>query len=720
MTMYEKRIKVFIAISLALLLVCVLRLVQMQLLADSSLQDAIARLKGAESLSKSIKTLRGKILDRHGEVLAADVPQFHICIGYPLSCFLDERVIQAKLAKAKREDSNPSLYEVHRELDDKRQDLERIIEKCARFGVPRAQIEARIKTRNDELWDLRNFLCWYRGSPDPNVIAKYGGANSVPTAVAVAELERQIPDQAERYKRVAEVDDVPDMRRPLPLVELTSEDHVFAAQLEFMEDAAVRIQPTGQRSYPYGSVAAQTIGWVGGATQPRDTKLFEDDPLSSYLSGEVCGRLDGVEYVCESILRGRRGELVQDIDQQLVREADPEFGRDVQLTLDIRLQKRIEERLTDPQVNPDYCRAPTAAAIVEVSSGDILALVSLPAFDLNRARYDYSKLVKDPNRPLTNRTINHSLYPPGSVAKPLLLIAGLESGAIRADETISCPDAPAPAGWPNCLIYKKYKTGHDTSWINNARNAMKGSCNIYFSRLADRMEPRVLQEWLFKFGYGHEIPLSCPVPPAPGSIPRRLNQTPGQIGSALTPAHKDIESVDDVPPLLARDKPMFGIGQGNFRVTPLQVANAFAALARGGRFQPPRLFLSPESPQPAEPVDLQISPSTLQVVYEGMSAVANERGGTAYDAFAKSGLTQQGVKVYGKTGSTERPYDAWFGGFAADDKGAKIAVAIVIEGGQHGSSDAAPLGREIIQLCVEAGYLGHATPSAATRPPGVP
>jgi cell division protein FtsI/penicillin-binding protein 2 len=142
------------------------------------------------------------------------------------------------------------------------------------------------------------------------------------------------------------------------------------------------------------------------------------------------------------------------------------------------------------------------------------------------------------------------------------------------------------------------------------------------------------------------------------------------------------------------------------------VANTFATLARGGQAKRPRLFLRPEAPA-TEPVDLPISAATMQVVYDGMSAVVNERGGTAYDAFANSGLAQHGVKVYGKTGSTEGPFDAWFAGFAEDQEGAKIAVALVVEGGQGGGRDAGPLACEIIQLCVQAGYVGHrpATPT---------
>jgi penicillin-binding protein 2 len=562
---------------------------------------------------------------------------------------------------------------------------------------------------------MKSFLSWTRHSPDPQLIAKYGTVNSVPLSEALAQLEGRYPDPAERNKLIAAVpdQDIPQRNRQCALVELKTETEVFAAQQEFQEFTEldeVEIVTTGQRYYPFRTVAAQTIGWVGPATQPRDLHAFADDPLASYLDGEVCGREDGVEYICESILRGRRGEAVHDIDGRLIRASEAEFGRDVQLTLDVRLQQQIEQLLTNSQVNPDYAQAPMAAVLIDACSGEILALVSLPRYDLNTARYDYDELISDPNQPMTNRALGR-LYPPGSVAKPVILIAGLESGAITPQESISCPAAPAPPGWPDCLIYRLSGTGHDTMWKNNARNATKGSCNCYFSHLADRTDSRVLQEWLFRFGYGRGVPLSYPAPRSADSSLRCFRQAAGQIGSTIAPAYADVNSVDQLPALFERDRKMFGIGQGNFRVTPLQVAEAFATLAQRGQSRPPRLFLSPESPPAVEPIGLPISPATLDVVYDGMSAVVNEHGGTAYKAFVSSGLGQHGVKVYGKTGSTERPFDAWFAGFAEDADGRKIALAIVIEGGQHGGGDAAPLGRDILQLCVQAGYLGKEAPA---------
>jgi cell division protein FtsI/penicillin-binding protein 2 len=234
------------------------------------------------------------------------------------------------------------------------------------------------------------------------------------------------------------------------------------------------------------------------------------------------------------------------------------------------------------------------------------------------------------------------------------------------------------------------------------------------------VEPNDLQRWLFDFGYGRTLPLACPLTDPNDPLPRHLRQVPGQIASKYVPANAKIESLDDLPALRKRDLPLFGIGHGNLWATPLQVANSFATLARGGQSRPPRLFLSPKSLAPDEargPVDLPVSALALQTVHDGMDAVVNEPGGTAYKEFRPSDLARQGVKVLGKTGSTERPYDAWFAGFAEDHEGAKIALAVIVEGGQHGSSDAAPLARDIVQLCVDKGYVGSAvsaSPPSAT------
>jgi len=707
--MYGKRIKIFVILIALLLLVFLLRLALMQLQSDTFYQAKIAELMLKEGRSWQLKTVRGRILDRNGKVLAVDEPKFQLCIDYKLSSFLDERFRRAEILRAAAEpDSDVTLSEVEKRLKAGKDDLQQIIDKCTYFGLGRADITDRIKKINDRMWNLRTFLAWVRNGADPHLLQKYNHKiNSVPLPEAIASFESKFPDRDKRLLLVSKVDDIADMRKPWPLLELRTDDDIFAAQLGFLDAKGVEIVAAAQRFYPHGSVAAQTIGWVGPA-QEHDKKLFANDRLSSYLGGELCGR-DGIEYVCEAILRGRRGKVVYDIDRRLVSRTDTQFGEDVSLTLDIELQKRIEDSLADCELNPNNCRAPTAAVVIEVVTGDILALVSTPTFDLNHIRSDYAGVSSDPNEPLRNRAI-YKHYPPGSVVKPLILIAGLESGKITADEIIPCPAKKAPKGWPSCWLYNKYPwMGHDDIGENNARNALMWSCNIYFSRLADRIEPALLQQWLLRFGYGRKIPLppdsyfasyeSTTEPRATSHEPRTLRQAPGIISSG-----------NPEGTILPQDRRFFGIGQGNLRVTPLQAANAMAAIARGGLYKLPRLFVDDTNGAKLDYVALNISQETLAVVRDGMNAVVNDPRGTAYKEFQHSRFDQQGVTVFGKTGSTEEPDHAWFAGFAEDSQGRAISVAVLVEGGLHGSSDAGPLAREIIQLCINAAYIGNPRP----------
>ena len=710
--MYKKRITILVIAGAVLLGVCVFRLADMQLLSTSFYREQVAQLRIQAGSLQQVRTMRGRILDRYGQILAADEPRFWLAINYELSRFLDERVLQAMSLRVKSKDPDANTSPLQQELADRQEDLELLINKCVQFGMSREDVVLRLQKINDKIWNLRTFFAWARNNPGADLLKKYGrNLNNIPLAEAVADFEKKIPDPCDRLLLINKVDDIAELKKTQPVVELKTEDAVFAARVEFINVAGVEVIAKGQRVYPFASVAAQTIGWVGPPRR-QDKDLFAEDRLSSYLDDELCGREDGVEYVCEQILRGKRGEVVFDIDKNFVRQTDAQFGQDVRLTIDIELQKKIEQRIADCSLNRN-CKSPSAAVVIDAGSGDILALVSLPDYDLNLVRQTYGMLTGDPCEPLRNRAINMH-YPPGSAVKPLILIAGMESGKITANEVISCPSHKAPQGWPSCLIFLRNHWGHDNMWSNTARNAIKGSCNVYFSHLADRIDPVVLQSWLFRFGYGRLALLdSTPAPllssdesPEPNYPVRRFNQVQGQI--ANTSAKDTITSFEQLPALEPGEERWFGIGQGNLRVTPLQVANAMACLARGGIYIPPRLIADPCSPKP-EPVNLNISPVTLATVYEGMHAVVEESGGTANREFASElgNFSSRGIRLYGKTGSTTQPEHAWFGGFAKDAKGRTIAVAVLVEGGQAGSTDAAPLGRDILLFCAEAGYLGY-------------
>ena len=677
--MYHQRVKIFAIVVTAVLAVCIIRLARMQLVSDVALQEKIEQLRLQQA--RTLKTARGRILDRNGNILAQDVPGFELHIGYELSSFADERVQKAKLLRAsRRDDADEKLPEVENQIESQAAYLERVIQSLSFFGPTPVAIEDRLDRINNRIWNLRRHLAWKRNYPDSN------------------DFVAAQPDPNARLLLTARVD-VAEMYEVYPLLDLETEDDVFDAQLEFADVSGISIVPKNRRVYPFADAACQIIGWVRPQQQ---SEIFADDPLLSYTQGELAG-FSGVEYVCEEILRGRRGEEVYDIDKELVGRTETEVGADVQLGIDIELQALIQEYLVDCNTNIN-CDAGAVVVVIDVVSGDILSMVSMPVFDLGRIRYDLAEIAADEDSPLLNRTIE-SHYPPGSVTKPLILIAALEEGKISAQEVIDCPAEKAPQYWPSCWTFNRFRTGHSLAWTNKARNAIRGSCNIYFSRVANRLEPQALQKWLFNFGYGHKLLLE-PCEVSNGSLNRHFRQAAGYISSSIP--DRSPQSLADVPVLKKSDLRWFGIGQGNFRVTPLQVANAMAVIARKGLYKQPRLII-PNEDSGAESVSLDISPYVLSVVYDGMKAVVTEYGGTANKEFEPmlDYFDSAGVNIYGKTGSTQAPEHAWFGGFAKDDKGRGIAIAVVVEGGQHGSSDAAPLARDIIQFCIESGYLGE-------------
>jgi penicillin-binding protein 2 len=493
---------------------------------------------------------------------------------------------------------------------------------------------------------------------------------------------------------IAKVTDLDTMRQKWPLVELAGDQDIFATQMQFPDINDMEVVPLEVRTYPFTSVASQTVGWVG-LVQERDSKLYADDPRARYTDKELCGH-SGIEYVCEPLLRGRRGEETYTYDRtEVVGRTETQPGRDIRLTLDFDLQSKVEAML-------DKGMAPTAAVIIDTASSDILALVSLPRFDLTELRQKYNEYLKQENNPLINRALD-STYPPGSVIKPIILIAAMEEHAIRSEDCISCPSHMVAA--PNCWRMLEFGVGHDSQWPNNARNALKGSCNVYFSRLAERLSSEQIQKWLGKFGYGTDVLQdTCALPDAneAGSV-RGFEQMAGTIYTGVAGQGTGAKVIAD------GERRFFGIGQGSLRVTPLQVANAMAAIARGGIYRAPHLILKAQN-DAYDAQSLDISPHTLTVIRDGMHAVTSESGGTAYKVFGSARFGAAGVTVYGKTGSTQAPEHAWFAGFAQDDRGRSVAFSVIVEGGKHGADDAAPLAKRIVQYCIDAGYIGPNNP----------
>ncbi|MBN1786820.1 MAG: hypothetical protein JW806_00310 [Sedimentisphaerales bacterium] len=682
--MHNKRLRIFALFCVLFAAICLGRLGYIQLNPNSAWQSQLERI--SSGASERLPSLRGKILDRNGKILAGDEAKFSLCIDYKLARLADERFWKVQLLQSLHRSNTKDAGEKIRAKYARDFDaLNQIIHKCAQFkNLTFEQVKTQINEQiNEPIWRLRHYLAWKRRCPDKK-------------------FEDAVPDANERLILAAKID-VAEMHQGQEIFKFENDDEVLAAQLKFLDTDGVQIQPSAQRYYPYGSSASQLIGWVRPA-DIEDNPEFLTDQLERYMHGDVTG-FSGIEYVCEPFLRGRRGEILYDIDKKIVSDIETVYGSDVKLTIDIDLQKKIEELLKNKNRNPNF-DSPAAVVVIDINSTDILAMVSLPGFDLNQARWEYSRLVSDANKPLINRVINQN-YPPGSTIKPIILAAGLIDNQIKADDIISCPSHETTRGWPNCWIYKSYGYGHDEQWAdeggNRARNAIRGSCNIYFSHLATMIVPWKLQKYLYDFGYGRktlEVTDVNIVDSFRDHPVRNFRQSAGIISSSS--ANTDDISLEQMPGIDPAERRFFGLGQGNFRATVLQVANAHATLARGGIYKKARVLIS-------QPMDkgnkTGLKPENVSIIYEGMHAVVSEPGGTAQRQFAGSGFEEKGIMVYGKTGSTENPDHAWFAGFAKDSGGKSIAFAVLIEGGQHGSSDAAPIGRDVISLCVEAGYL---------------
>lgn len=657
--MSNKRLKIFAFFCIGFAVVCIVRLANMQLDPNSAWQSQLEKIKTGKCTH--LASLRGRILDRNGKALADNEACFTVCLDYKLARLADERFW---IAQSLRNTTESARLKIKEKYQQDFNSLNDVIIKCAQFKkCSTEEITEQINTQiNDPIWKLRLYLAWKRKFPNEK-------------------FEIAVPDANERLRIASEVD-IAEMHQPQELFKLENDDEVVAAQHKFINTDGVQILPADKRIYPYKNTACQLIGWV------KPWNLDDNEP-NGYSLGDMTG-FSGIEYVCEPTLRGMAGEIVYNIDGQIVSRTDRQLGSDVKLTIDIELQKKIEDLLNNPTVYPTFGSA-VGIVVIDVNSTDILSMVSVPDFDLNEIRSNYSKLILNKNKPLLNRNLTE-VYPPGSSAKPIMLAMALTEKKVTANEVISCPSSLPPTGWPRCWIYRQFSYGHDEQWGyeggNKARNAVKGSCNIYFSHIAVRIEPRVMQEWLYNFGFGRnalETDLSD----------RSFAQSAGIISSS-TP--KD----DYLPPINAAERKYFGIGQGSFRSTPMQVANAYAALARNGYFKKARIVAT-------DPIDegysLKLNNETIVTIYDGMHAVVNESGGTAITQFSGAGFESRGIKIYGKTGSTERPYHAWFAGFAKDGSGSTIAFAVVVEGGQAGSSDAGPIARDIINLCEESGYL---------------
>lgn len=444
------------------------------------------------------------------------------------------------------------------------------------------------------------------------------------------------------------------------------------------------------RHYPLGALAVHAIGYVGRISEEE----LDDLDTSNYSGTTHIGKT-GVEKSYEEILHGRVGfEQVETNAQgrrlRVLETTPPQAGQNLHLNLDARLQAVAEQALGQNR---------GAVVALDPRDGSVLALASMPGYDPNPFvngidSKSYDALHNSPDQPLYNRALRGA-YPPGSTIKPFVGLGGLEMKQISLDQNIFCPGFYTLKG--RAHQYRDWKhSGHGTVSLDKA---IVESCDVYFYTLAHALGINRLHDFLTRFGLGVKTGIDV-TGELEGLIPspewkRRVHNQPWYPGETL----------------------IAGIGQGYTLVTPLQLAVATATLANRGKRWLPALVrasedsvshtLTPLAGDPLEQVPV-VNPAHWQSVIDAMVRVVHSDHGTArrigldarYTIAGKTGTAQVfGVKQdekYVQEKVAERLRDhALFIAFApADDP--RIAVAVIVENGSHGSTAAAPVARQVM------------------------
>ena len=467
--------------------------------------------------------------------------------------------------------------------------------------------------------------------------------------------------------------------KAITVAEDLSWDQFSALNLNLPFLPGVTPQVGEKRIYPEIGAMAHVVGYVGSKTK-QDLKRMGN------IVGDTVGRT-GLERQYEEALRGAPGvrHVEVNVHGRAVRElkAEPgEAGDDLQLALDLKLQKFAAERMQGHS---------GSAIVMDVETGELRVMASTPSFDPNEfaggiSDRKWEKLLEHERKPLMNKAIR-GLYAPGSTFKMLVVLAALEDELIKPDETIGCNGKYEFAG----ETFHCWK--HDGHGDTNLVQAIEKSCDVYFYDLALRVGIDRIERMAQRFGFGVATGIDLTGEKAgivPGRDWKRANFDAGwRSGETIITA----------------------IGQGYLLTTPLQLAVMTAALANGGKLLTPRLTKG--SAPIAAPRDIGLNPEHLSFIRAGLYRAVNKPDGTAYG----SSLLINGRRMSGKTGTVqvrriskaEREAGVipnskldWhlrdhslFVGYVPHNK-PRFAVSVVIEHGGGGAQVAAPIARDIM------------------------
>lgn len=544
--------------------------------------------------------------------------------------------------------------------------------------------------------------------PRGRILDRFGAilADNRPTyrVVLVAEQAGDIPSTLDAVGTLIPVSDVDrrrvlrDIRRkhsfvPVMIRENLTWEEMARIEVNTLELPGVSIEQGRIRHYPFGDNIAHVLGYVAAVSE---NELTGDDPLLELPDFRI-GK-DGIEKAYDLELRGSAGTSQIEVNAmgRVVRELAREegiAGQEIVLTIDMALQDLAAR----------HCIAEKSAACVlmDAWTGDVLAMVSTPGYDpggfvTGWTPAQWAELNDRYLKPLSNKAVSGA-YPPGSTFKPMVALAALEAKVIAPDTIVHCPGFYE---FGNVTFHCWKKGGHGDMDLHNG---IKNSCDVYFFEVAKRLGIDRMAAMAKRFGLGNVLGIDIPGE-KPGLIPDSawklaVRGEKWQAGETLSA----------------------GIGQSYVQATPLQLATMAARLVTR-RAVVPRLTreaglmtAGATPPQPEFP-PLQVSQHDLALVLDGMNAVVNEPGGTAFGARIK----EPGMQMGGKSGTSQvyhmtqaehqrhlKPKDlpwerrdhALFISFAPVSAPRYVCAVVVEHGGESaggGSAVAAPICRDLL------------------------
>lgn len=505
-----------------------------------------------------------------------------------------------------------------------------------------------------------------------------------------------------------------DARRfdSVPLKMRLTEDDIARFEVNRWRFPGVDVVPYLTRYYPQGELFAHVVGYVNRIDADDLAHLNPD----AYKGTTHIGRI-GLERSYEDILHGKPGYELDEVNadgrvQRVLETHPPTPGKNIYLSIDARIQKAAYDA---------FAGRPGAAVAIDPRNGQVLAMVSVPSFDPNLfvngiSQADYKALLSDPDKPLNNRALA-GVYPPGSTVKPLVGLAGLEYGLRTPEDTVlSTGVFYIPGQSRGYRDDQRYGAGRV-----NLYTAIERSVNTYFYSLALQMGIDKFSAFMSSFGFGHPTGIDIP----------------GEISGVLP--SREWKAKRYRQPWYPGETVIAGIGQGYWAVTPLQLAHAIATFAGRGVPYAPRAVEATGSVggsrvpllNPPEGPSLIKNMADWQAVNDGMQLVIY---GDAADATGKGLGKDFPYRIAGKSGTAERfsrttnAYDenksaaylaarhrAWFVMFAPAEN-PRIAVAVVLEAGAWGGTDAGPIARKILDAWLAT--QGGAVPPEKSSPEG--